>query len=381
LYWCRLRIAAPRHPLYCTRGGMAIQYHNHRSTILLPFPMLELFIVPILTCHLLALNLASAGPLACIWLRRRKCPAGHRPDQPCSSGRLGPSNQSNLPDQACQWAGQTTESAQAGQRLAWWSVLALLLGMSLGGVLLLPDNGPLWAALSRFPTKTYWSVASELAFSLICMISYAATWQRLGQRSILHAILGLLSAANLLYHFPPLMVVLGKIAADAGWTTEPVLERQMFLQLMLSGEVLSLSLHFVIASCIVTAVTLLWILAAQSSASERDMEKTTGSGSQDKRPDRRLVTTVALFAIACTLLQIPVGLWALLAQPLSLRFALMGNNIWASLCFAGGLMASLALLQMLISTVQGDTSSDRIRRIVATTIIVTMMMVVAIRSA
>jgi hypothetical protein len=341
--------------------------------------MFELFVVPVLTGHLLAMNLASAGPLVCIWLRIHKRSITFRFDQTDLLDRMG-------------------------QRLAWWSTWALLLGMALGGILLLPENGPLWDALGRFPAKTYWNGAGELVFSFACLLGFAATWRRLRERPILHGLLGLLSVANLLYHFPPLMIVLGKITADAGWTSEPIIARKLFLQLMLRGEVLSLSIHYIMASCIVSAVVLLWLVVAQSAGEQRhanppladiaskganSMRRAeAGRGREAAAPERlsageasrRLASRAALFATVSVALQIPIGVWTLAMQPVQLRYALMGNNVTASLCFAGGLMASLALLQMLIATIQGEFHRNRILRIVVTTALVSLLMVLSLRT-
>ena len=66
--------------------------------------MFELLIIPVLAVHLVTLNLASAGPMVCLWLRRRKHPDYELRDR-------------------------------VGQRLAWWSVWAFVVGMLLGGAI------------------------------------------------------------------------------------------------------------------------------------------------------------------------------------------------------------------------------------------------------
>ncbi len=321
--------------------------------------MLELFVTPILAMHLLAFNLAAAGPLVCIWLGRGK-------------HAINP------------WRNRV------GGWLAWLSCGAMVAGMLLGGLLLLPGNNPLYAALSRFPAKTYWYAAIELAFSLACLLAYAATWQWRGRQRplarLLHSLLGLLAVTNLLYHFPPLMVVIAKISANPHWATEVVasgpIEHKAFLKLMLRGEVLALSTHFVVAALVVATLAALWLLA-------RSLPQAPGKLPPKKVPheepqavdlDRQqLAGRIALLAITGTLLQIPVGIWILTTLPPASLQAGLGGNIVASLCFAGGFMAALALVQQLLPIAQGDFNRPAAKRAVWLLGVTVVMMIVTLR--
>ena len=94
----------------------------------------------LLSVHLLAMNLASAGPLFAIWL----------------------------------WGmdkNRDSQRQQTGLRLIWLSIGALLLGAVLGYVqwLLLRQSG--WAAaIAKLPTRALWFGLLELLFSLLCMV-------------------------------------------------------------------------------------------------------------------------------------------------------------------------------------------------------------------
>jgi len=291
-----------------------------------------------MAAHLLTLNLASAGPLVCLWLRRRKHPDWELRDR-------------------------------VGQRIAWWSVWSFVLGMLLGAGLLLPDNPQLRAALARFPAKAHWYAAAELAFSLVCLVCYAAVWRRARQWPRLHGLLGLLSVTNLLYHFPPLMVVLGKLAKNAQWISEStMIDRQLFVELMLSGEVLALSMHYIVASFAVAAVAVLWLSAcAKPQAADCGLA------------NKRLAARSAQLTIICTLLQLPVGIWVLMTLPAGSRHALMGGDMLNSVYFVGGIAATFVLLQQLMAISLGEISSPMARRAVGLLGLVVLLMCATLR--
>jgi len=289
-----------------------------------------------LTLHLLAMNLASAGPLLCIWL-----------------GRQTP-NEDSL-------------RHNLGQTLAWLSVWAMLLGMLTGGTLLYftPSAG-LTAAISRLPTRALWFAASELAFSLACLLLYAYFWRALRQHRWWHASLALLSSSNLLYHFPPLMSVLGKLAADPRWAKTEVLDRATLLPLMLRTEILALTTHFTLASLAVAAITLLWLLAKPTSATQAAASQLS-----------RRAATVALLASA---LQLPSGIWLLTALPQSAQTAMMGTNTTASLAFVGALLLTFLLLQRLLTIAIGSVQPSQLRHCCWLLCGLVLLMTVTLRS-
>ncbi|MCH7752898.1 MAG: hypothetical protein IH898_12215 [Planctomycetes bacterium] len=299
--------------------------------------MSELLIVVLLTAHLLTMNLASAGPIVCIWLRGR------------GSVDAGLAN-------------------QLGHSLAWLSVAAMVVGMLTGGLLLLaPLSEPLREAFRRFPAQAYWYGGLELLFSLTCLLAYAGSWRLFSQQRWLHAVFALMSATNLIYHFPPLMAVLGKLAANPSWTTTPIIDRPALLELMARDNVISLSAHFALASIAVAGLTALWLLAGRG---ERDLENAEA---------RRVARVTAGIALVSTILQLPVGMWVLATMSQVSREALMGNRPLASLLFLAGVLLAVLLIGRLLAVVSGEVRLTEIRRAGWLLLLVTLLMTATMR--
>ncbi len=272
--------------------------------------VIELLATLILATHLVAMNLASAGPLCFLWI-----PWGSHGD---GNGR----GRDLLP------------------RMIRWSVVAYLVGMVTGGLLwvVLPGDG-LSQALARFPMRAYGFAAAELTFSLACLLPLALTWNRLQDRPWLGKLLAILSATNLLYHFPPLMAVIGQLTVNPHWSTEPILTRSAVLGLMSKGHVLALSFHFGLSSIVVAGCATL-LLASQVS--------------EPTALFQRIIRRAGIAALLSTLLQIPVGIWLLASTSSAARNSLMGGSLAGSLAFVAALTGMILLLQRLISIVLGD---------------------------
>ena len=179
--------------------------------------MLELIVTLLLAFHLLAMNLASAGPLALFWI-------------PAPAGPL---------------AAPESPAQAAQRRMLRWSLGAFVLGM-VSGVLqwqLFPGEG-LTEALRRFPLRALSFAGIELLFSLVCLLTLARDGPILRARPGLKKLLAVFAATNLLYHFPPLMAIIGQLAANPHWTAEPVLDRSAVLGLMTRGHVLAAVVPF-----------------------------------------------------------------------------------------------------------------------------------------
>ncbi len=285
-------------------------------------------IILVLSVHLLVMNLASAGPLFGIWLGRRG------------------------DDSHPSWDPARDD---LGRKLAWFSFWAFLLGLLTGGgqMFFAPSEG-LWAALSRFPNRALWMAAAELIFSLVCLLLYAGCWRALRKHRWWHASLALLSSSNLLYHFPPLMSVLGKLANDPTWARAQTLDRAELLPLMMRDEIVALSTHFVLASIAAAAIAVLW-LSGQSNKGQSDEE----SWEQSTLPLSRRAAWVALVVTAT---QLPVGIWLLVSLPSSTRTSMMGDSAIASLAFVGALLMSFVLLQRLLTIAIGTIGPRDLRQ-------------------
>lgn len=294
-------------------------------------------IIGLLSVHLLAMNLAGAGPLYAIWLGRRGCE-------------------------------QDTVRGEMGQEMAVFSVWALLLGICTGlGQLYFASSSGMDAAMQRLPVRGLWMATIELAFSLICLLIYAASWRALRNHRWWHAFLALLSCTNLLYHFPPLMSVMGRLASDPTWADAEILDRAALLPLFQRSEVLALSLHFVLASLAVSALAVLWL------ASRTDKENWESSA----LPISRRAAGVALLVTA---LQLPVGIWLLISLPKSDRMAMMGESAVASLAFIGALLLTFILLQRLVAIMIGKVAPRDLRSACWLLIALVVLMTATLRS-
>lgn len=297
--------------------------------------MAELVAIVVMSAHLLATNLASAGPLVAAWLR------------------VGGKTESDVRD-------------RLGQRLAWLSVWALLTGVLTGTLLwFLPVSAGVQAAIARLPSSALWFAATELGFSFLCHLIYAWSWRALRNWRWSHASLALLSATNLLYHFPPLMSVLGKLAADAHWSTAKVLDRATLLPLMTRSEILALTLHFILASFAVAAIAGLWLLR-----NEQQSADTSPAGQR-----------AACLALAASALQIPVGLWMLVALPARSQTALLGGNLVASLSFLAALLLTYFLLQKLLTVALGSVTKSEYQRVGWLLVLLVVCMTTTLRFA
>jgi heme A synthase len=267
--------------------------------------MVTLLTIAFLAAHLVAMNIAAAGPFVCAWLIGRK-----------------------------------SNDFEWSRRMALLSIAALLAGAFLGGLLLVSPSERMRAALSRFPRDTYWFALSELLFSMGCLVFLAALSRGPKRRVAWAWVLALATAANLLYHFPPLMATLGRLAVEPRWAREAVITHRVLLRLVTRPEVLSLWLHFVLASVAGAAI----------------LAFCTGAGMQKERAaDDAAVRRLAAAALIATLLQLPIGAWVLLSSSAPAQDALMGQDGVVTSCFAAGVLLAIGLTQTLVAITAGDT--------------------------
>ena len=281
-------------------------------------------VVLLLAVHLLAMNVAAAGPLVAAGLSR----GGELPN--------------NL----------------LARRVARQALVGLAIGAVLGGGLLVPPNEGLRAALARFPASAYWFAGAELVFSAACMVGVLWAVGAPRPRRALAWGLALATASNLLYHFPPLMAVIGKLAANPRWATAEQIPRAELLRLFARPEILALWAHFVLASFAAAAIAALW--PARGESAEAGATKPW--------------TRLAAVALVASLLQLPVGLWLLLASGDAERNAMLGDGLVASGCLVAGVVTALGLLQSLAVVTMGDVAPAIRRRCVVMLVIVATLM-------
>ncbi len=278
--------------------------------------MLRLLLLAILLAlHLVCVNIAAVGPLACIGLacRERKNPTG-------SNNGIG------------RW-------------LAWLCCSLLLVGMLLGGleilVYYLSGERAFFEALHRVPhSRLHWAPA-ELLFYFVCMLPVAIWWKSLARRPLLLGLLALLAATNLIYHFAPLFVIITQLKASGA----EVLTGSQFRERLLSAELLARVTHHLLSAVAVVAM----VLALRASRNQ------TGSEPEQNLDAQRLVQSAARWAMAATLLEIPSGIWFLSAISESPRTALLGGAPLVSAWFVVALVLVFLLLQKLFAVAAGET--------------------------
>src|SRR5262245_62098286 len=114
-----------------------------------------------LALHLLAANVAAAGPLIAAWM-----------------------------------AGRGPEGPGAARRLVGWALAALIVGGFLGVGMLLAPTDALRTALARFPATAWWYAGAELLFSAACLVIMLALLRSERRRPILVWLLAAISASN-----------------------------------------------------------------------------------------------------------------------------------------------------------------------------------------
>lgn len=297
---------------------------------------MDLITIVLLAAHLLAVNVAAGGPLVAIWLEWKAR------------------------------GGRDALAARSADFLAKWSVLSLLAGAVLGlllGVLFWNDSyRHLW--LDRLWHKVSWGLA-ELGCSFVAMSGYwlwRACRTRAGtMTAAARMVLLLFAATNLLYHFPPLFLVAGRMS-DAGATAGAPVTPAIFRQEMVRGEVPALSTHFVLASLAVTGVMLLRLAL---------YVRRCGGSDED---DMRLTSWGGRIALVSSVLQLPVGLWVLSSVGASIQNRLMGGHPAATACFLVSVAGALWLMRELVAVALGERERSQIVRAMALMVSVVVLM-------
>jgi hypothetical protein len=268
----------------------------------------ELLLTPLLAAHLVAMNVAGAGPIVALWFERKEA-AG---------------------------------DALAGRCATWLAKVGLaslvaggLLGTVLGALLWTPNYADLWLGPMRY--KAAWAIG-EYAFSLVLGVAYLVGRNRFATRwRVARCVLLLLSGTNLLYHFPVLFSVATTVYF-ADLPSAAALSAAEFRQWMMRPEVLSRALHVVVASFAVTGVALMFRAATVESNDDRV----------------RLARWGAHWALWTSLLQLPIGLWLLMSLPGTWQARAMGEDPIATGMLLTSLVLSFFLLQDLASIVFGE---------------------------
>lgn len=301
-------------------------------------------LVPVVAVHLLAVNVAAAGPFVGLWLQWRE----RRGDE------------------------HSLVYGEAGRMLSRFAMrslaVALVLGMAALGILWLTDRGPFFDAFSAVPVRRYVFGGLELAFYFACVGWHLACWRQEAPRWYSKFgwwLLPLLAGTNLMYHFPTLFAVIAVVS------TRPELANPQidFLATLAEPEALARTLHHLLSSFAVAGVALTGMRSR--------LEANTG----DSLGAARLSAYGARIALAPSSLQLAAGLVLLLSLPAESRRALMGGDALTAGLFVTSLVATLVLLHLLAaaSLAAADRKSAW-RAAVALAIVVILMTAVRQRA-
>ena len=292
----------------------------------------------LVACHLVCVNIAAIGPLACIGLMRRARKTGD-----------------DVAETVARW-------------LAMLCVKALLLGMLLGAVqflvIHLQGQSSYFNALGRMPkSRLHWGTL-ELLFYFVCMLPYALMWERLSKRPILHALLAILAATNLLYHFPALFIVISQLAYHPNH--DVVLDGAGFRRMLVDPVVLSRVLHHLLAAVSITsAVVMRRVAMVDDSPSDN---KVAGSGPMP------ITSSAAWWALAATVAQIPSGIWLTLNLSDARRNAVLGDDLLATSLLLAAMVGALMLLHKLAAVALGETGRRSARNVFWLMLLVIVLM-------
>ncbi|MEZ6115889.1 MAG: hypothetical protein R3C28_04860 [Pirellulaceae bacterium] len=293
----------------------------------------DVLLTVLLALHLLAMNIASAGPLVTPFFEAK---------------------------------GSVVENdARLGKWLSWFAVYAFVVGMLLGlgvaGVLWLAGETTFFNALPRFAYKIKWGVA-ELAFFLACMVPYALLWDRAirGGRIFkwLHRAVAVLAATNLLYHFPVLFRVIVLVAnGRSGKDGTNDIRAAEFREFGFTPEVISFACHFALASVAVVGVAVMWRAVRMRANTTDDSLAANDSDWQTRAIQRG--ARITLFASA---LQILVGIWVAYSLPRVSLNKVLGQDMAATACLGVSALLTFLLLQLLTPLAFGEWKKSAVVR-------------------
>ena len=286
----------------------------------------ELLEAAVLSGHLICVNLAAGGPAVWLILESR-----HRKGDPAAK--------------------------KLASVLGLVAVTALLLGAVIGIVLGWLRWSTEYQTLLLQTGSRLWFGIAEWAFSFLlvlgCWISVrgksigrASSWVR--------SILLFLACSNLLYHFPVFFTVIDHLRYQDNSSIQ--LDSQQFRQLLMSPEILSRSVHVVVASLAVSGLALAWIShrSMRLSLESRGQEPTAQESVQNKigelSPENvyrhyRLGLHLAFWP---TVSQLIFGFWVLLSLPREILSRLTGQDLIATAALILSLVSVAKLIHYLL---------------------------------
>src|SRR5690606_37865294 len=112
-------------------------------------------------------------------------------------------------------------------------VAAGVIGFMAGYLRYVGGDSSYTTMLARFPTRVYLDTGIQWGFSFLCLLGWVASWNWGRGHPHAHGLLVLVAATNLLYHFPPLMILQRMLADRPELISEPIVTRELALDLIL----------------------------------------------------------------------------------------------------------------------------------------------------
>ncbi len=313
--------------------------------------MSDVLLVAIFTAHLLAADVAMAGPLVAIWI---------------------------------EWRGQSSAepvaSEQIARRLAVWSVAGIVVAVGLGlvAVFALPHLEPRGyrEAFGQVPASRWWNAAGEIVFFVICMIPYIAFWRWFARHRWWGRLVAVMAATDLIYHFPPLFTIISTLSLRPELKGKE-LDVALYHRLMYEGESFSRIVHHWIAGVAVAAVAAMIIGVRWAVVGTRDK----GQGAADEASPAAVVRSAARVAMFATVAQVAVGVWVLLAMSPAMQNQLLGEDWVSTALFGLSVIAALGLMHHLAIVALGATSRANVYRTALVMAIVVALMTATLHRA
>ncbi len=207
--------------------------------------------------------------------------------------------------------------------------------------------------MTRVETSRWWFFGGELVFYLGCMLVYLRFWERACAWRWLHRLVAIFAATNLLYHFPPLFTMLS-LMSHRPELSDAVLDRALYVELFTASETLARVVHHWLSSLATVAV--LAMVVAEKFVARSTPAAAPEAAPRPSCPPCPPSVWAARVALVATALQLPVGLWVLLASPEQVQSDLLGGETTSTILFGSAVVLAVLLLERLTQASLGETS-------------------------
>ncbi|WP_425615956.1 hypothetical protein NA78x_005892 [Anatilimnocola sp. NA78] len=276
--------------------------------------------IVLLAAHLACMNIAAGAPLVGLWL---------------------------------EWKDRRGDgvAGQAANYLASATVIALLvgavLGLTVGWLRWTPEYAHVWQVQLTHKLN---NGLIQLGLSFALLVGYWIWRQRvlIPTRAgfVTRSSLLLFASTNLLYHFPPLLIVAGKLEQGAfvehNINPDVVMTPRTFFTLSTQQDVPAMSVHFALASVAMAGLLLLGLALRRMKIDD------------EIRNAKRIALWGGWATFGATGLQLVVGLWLLSTTPQQAE--LTGSSLWPTLCLVASLALVMWLLRELADVTLGECS-------------------------